>query len=103
MITHLRVGFALRCFQRLSFPDIATQRCPWQDSWQTSGQFTPVLSSRNPQFLGAQTIPSPVRSIPAREVAYYLYRPSLSLERFAAVQVRVSFNSSRYGVKPNAV
>src|SRR3989338_7713404 len=60
MITHLRVGFALRCFQRLSFPDIATQRCPWQDSWQTSGQFTPVLSSRSPLFLGAQTIPSPV-------------------------------------------
>jgi len=44
MISHLGTGFALRCFQRLSFPDIATLRCPWQDSSHTSGQFTPVLS-----------------------------------------------------------
>jgi len=44
MITHLGAGFALRCFQRLSIPDIATQRFPWQESWQTSGPFTPVLS-----------------------------------------------------------
>jgi hypothetical protein len=26
--THLEVGFALRCFQRLSFPNIATQHAP---------------------------------------------------------------------------
>jgi hypothetical protein len=47
MITHLRVGFALRCFQRLSNPDIATQRCPWQDSWQTSGPFTRSSRTRS--------------------------------------------------------
>ena len=41
---HLGVGFALRCLQRLSRPDLATQRCPWQDSWYTSGPALPVLS-----------------------------------------------------------
>ena len=46
-IPNLGVGFILRCFQNLSIPDIATLRCPWQDSRHTSGQFTPVLSSRN--------------------------------------------------------
>jgi hypothetical protein len=25
---HLGVGFPLRCFQRLSFPDLATRPCP---------------------------------------------------------------------------
>lgn len=43
-IPHLRVGFALICFQRLSAPDIATQRSPWRESWQTSGPFNSVLS-----------------------------------------------------------
>ena len=42
--SHLGGGFPLRCFQRLSRPDVATQRCPWRDSWYTSGQSTPVLS-----------------------------------------------------------
>ena len=42
--THLVVGFSLICFQRLSFPDLATQRCPWQDNWYTRGQCFPVLS-----------------------------------------------------------
>ena len=32
-IPHLGVGFPLRCFQRLSVPDIATQRCSWRNSW----------------------------------------------------------------------
>ena len=44
-IPNLEVGFTLRCFQSLSFPDLATLRCPWQDSRHTRGQFTPVLSS----------------------------------------------------------
>ena len=43
-IRYLEVGFALRCFQRLSRPDLATQRCSWQNNWNTSGQFIPVLS-----------------------------------------------------------
>ena len=37
-------GFPLRCFQRLSRPDLATQRCHWRDNWYTRGPFTPVLS-----------------------------------------------------------
>jgi hypothetical protein len=37
-------GFPLRCFQRLSCPNIATQHCRWHDNWSTSGSFTPVLS-----------------------------------------------------------
>ena len=43
-IPHLGQGFALRCFQRLSSPDMATQRCPWQDNWYTRGLSTLVLS-----------------------------------------------------------
>jgi len=42
--SHLVVGFALICFQRLSLPDVATQRCPWRDNWCTSGPSDPVLS-----------------------------------------------------------
>ena len=26
---NLEDGFTLRCFQRLSVPNVATQRCPW--------------------------------------------------------------------------
>jgi len=40
----LEVSFPLRCFQRLSPPDIATQRCAWRHNWHTSGRSTPVLS-----------------------------------------------------------
>nr|AOE06574.1 hypothetical protein [uncultured bacterium]AOE07915.1 hypothetical protein [uncultured bacterium] len=42
--SHLVVGFALICFQRLSLPDIATQQCSWRNNWYTSGQSNPVLS-----------------------------------------------------------
>ena len=42
--SYLEVGFALRCFQRLSIPYIATQPCPWQNNWYTSGTSIPVLS-----------------------------------------------------------
>ena len=44
MIPNLGVGFPLRCFQRLSFPDIATEQCRWYDSSHTRGQFNSVLS-----------------------------------------------------------
>ncbi len=37
-------GFPLRCLQRLSCPNIATQHCRWHDNWSTSGSFNPVLS-----------------------------------------------------------
>ncbi len=43
-IPYLGVGFPLRCFQRLSVPDIATGQCRWYDSPQTRGQFISVLS-----------------------------------------------------------
>ena len=33
----LGIGFTLRCFQRLSFPDIATQPCHKRDNWYTRG------------------------------------------------------------------
>jgi hypothetical protein len=42
--SHLEGGFALRCFQRLSRPYLATQRCSWRNNWYTSGTSIPVLS-----------------------------------------------------------
>ena len=42
--SNLGGGFPLRCFQRLSLPNLATQLCPWRDNWCTRGSFTPVLS-----------------------------------------------------------
>jgi len=41
---HLEVGFPLRCFQRLSLPNVANQPCPWRDNWHTRGSSVPVLS-----------------------------------------------------------
>ena len=41
---HLGGRFPLRCIQRLSPPIIATRRCPWQDSRDTSGSSDSVLS-----------------------------------------------------------
>ncbi len=43
-ISNLEVGFPLRCFQRLSLPNIATQRCSWRNNWNTRGSSIPVLS-----------------------------------------------------------
>lgn len=42
--TYLQAGFPLRCFQRLSFPHIATRRCHWRDNRYTRGESIPVLS-----------------------------------------------------------
>ena len=42
--SYLGVGFPLRCFQWLSIPNLATQRCFWRNSWNTSGSSIPVLS-----------------------------------------------------------
>ena len=42
--SYLGVGFALRCLQRLSWPDAATRRCPWRDSRRTGGPSDTVLS-----------------------------------------------------------
>src|SRR5437879_10457931 len=40
----LGTGFPLRCFQRLSLPDIANRRCHWRDSRDTSARSRPVLA-----------------------------------------------------------
>ena len=37
-------GFPLRCFQRLSLPNIATRRCSWRNNRITRGSSIPVLS-----------------------------------------------------------
>ena len=42
--SHLEACFPLICIQRLSQPNFATERCPWQDSSITRGSFIPVLS-----------------------------------------------------------
>ena len=41
---NLAEGFALRCTQRLSAPGVATLRCAWRHSRQTSGRSVTVLS-----------------------------------------------------------
>ncbi len=43
-LLHLRSGFTLRCIQRLSLPNVATQWCRWRDNWYTRGWSNPVLS-----------------------------------------------------------
>jgi hypothetical protein len=42
--SYLEIGFPLRCFQRLSRINVATQLCPWQDNWITRDLPIPVLS-----------------------------------------------------------
>jgi hypothetical protein len=42
--TSFKVGFPLRCLQRLSRPYIATLLCPWQDNRSTRDTSIPVLS-----------------------------------------------------------
>jgi hypothetical protein len=42
--SHLEASFALRCFQRLSQPHVATRQCSWRNNRQTSGASNPVLS-----------------------------------------------------------
>ena len=41
---HLGAGFPLRCFQRLSLPNVANQPCSWRNNWHTRGSSVPVLS-----------------------------------------------------------
>ena len=40
----LREASRLRCFQRLSRPNVATQPCHWRDNWCTRDSFNSVLS-----------------------------------------------------------
>jgi hypothetical protein len=46
--SNLEACFPLICFQRLSLPNVATQRCPWRDNWHTRGSFVLVLSYWGP-------------------------------------------------------
>jgi hypothetical protein len=41
---HLEASFPLRCFQRLSLPNVANQPCTWRYNWHTRGSSVPVLS-----------------------------------------------------------
>ena len=42
--SHLEAGFPLRCFQRLSIPNVANQPCSWRNNWHTRGWSISVLS-----------------------------------------------------------
>jgi hypothetical protein len=42
--SHLEASFPLRCFQRLSLPNVAKQRCTWRYNCHTRGSSVPVLS-----------------------------------------------------------
>src|SRR5579871_3206046 len=42
--SHLGTCFLLRCFQQLSLPESATERCRWHDNSHTGAPSIPVLS-----------------------------------------------------------
>jgi hypothetical protein len=42
--SHLGTCFLLRCFQQLSLPETATERCSWQNNSHTGAPSIPVLS-----------------------------------------------------------
>ena len=42
--SYLEVGFPLRCFQRLSLPNVANRPRHWRDDRHTRGSSTQVLS-----------------------------------------------------------
>ena len=42
--SNLVAGFALRCFQRLSDPDVVTLPCSWRNNRLARGQSNTVLS-----------------------------------------------------------
>ncbi len=68
---HLGAGFALRCFQRLSVPDIATRRCTWRHNRYTSGPSISVLSYwRSP----SSTFPRPPQI--GTELSYDVLNPA---------------------------
>ncbi len=52
--SHLEARFPLRCFQRLSLPNIATRQCHWRDNRNTRGS-----SNSGPLVLGAAPLKSP--------------------------------------------
>ena len=62
-ISNLGASFTLRCFQRLSHPNLATRQCTWQCNRYTRGLFNQVLSYygqvpsniQRPQQIGVHT------------------------------------------------
>ena len=87
-IPHLRGGFPLRCFQRLSGPNIATLRCPWQDSRYTRGSFVLVLSSCS--LYSQKPIYELDESANTCESALHHWRHRLYLHPFVVRRIRVS-------------
>ena len=75
---NLGAGFILRCFQNLSWPDLATLRFLWQESRYTSGRFTPVLSSRNSPVTRSADYIFSVLLTKSAELAYDLHEQSSS-------------------------
>src|SRR5690606_39585576 len=70
--SHLEARFPLRCFQRLSFPNVATRQCVWRHNRNTRGSSTPVRSYEQ-QPLSNVKLPRQIRTelshdvlIPAR-------------------------------------
>ena len=101
-IPNLGVGFALRCFQRLSLPNIATRRFSWYQSRYTRGPFSQVLSSRIPLFLGAQTISSP--SLVLRKLLTYAdftqtYAEFLPRESASSLRLSAASQSEAVGCR----
>src|SRR3546814_18604014 len=71
---HLVASFALRCFQRISLPDVATQPCTCHDNWYPSGRSTPLLPSYgqvHSRYLRSTTLASQL----ARNVPQHTHAP----------------------------
>ena len=75
-------GFALRCFQRLSRPYVATQLCPWQNNWCTRGTSIP-----GPLVLGTAPLRSPT--------------PTADRDRTVSRRSEPSSRTSLMGEQPN--
>src|SRR5699024_1088683 len=57
--SHLGAAFPLRCFQRLSIPNVANQPCSWRNNWHTRDSSVPVPSyygQASTNFLRTQRI-----------------------------------------------
>ena len=69
--SNLEVGFPLRCFQRLSGPNIATRRCAWRHNRNTRGSSIPVLS-----VLGTAPLKSPTPTTDRDQTVSRRFKPS---------------------------